>query len=97
MLDCSPPRLQNCCLIGQILILDSVPVSIQIASGLKMNSCTPQWRLDTLLLYDPTFLQWIELKLPECLLYNNTPVILCALLWDALKIVFWRHMVSYAS
>lgn len=79
-----------------ILISDHAPLFLDIQ--LSIHKCTaPLWRLNSLLLADKTFCDFISHSIDEFLSFNQNEDTSYSLLWESLKAFLRGQIISYSS
>lgn len=79
-----------------IVISDHTPLVLDIVLN-SHRLDRPPWRLNSLLLSDPSFCELISSSIDTFLRINKTPNTSYSLLWDTLRAYLRGYIISYAS
>lgn len=75
---------------------DHAPLTLGVNFALNYST-KPTWKLNTILLSDETFCQYISKAIDDFLLTNQTDSASPSLLWETLKAVLRGHIISFMA
>lgn len=78
-----------------IIESDHVPVSLDISFSQNLTQLSV-WRLDTSLLSDSNFCEFIFKVIDKYILFNKSDSIFPSTLWETLKVVISGQIISYS-
>ena len=79
-----------------IVISDHAPLLLDLNFS-NLNRPRPPWKLNPLLLNDPSFRSMISDKIDEFILNNKSDSVSPSVLWETLKVVIRGEIISYNS
>lgn len=80
--------------IHDILISDHAPVTLELVFS-NLTSSRPVWRMDSRLVNDPKFEEYMRTQLEIFFENNDTPEVSSGLLWETLKAFIRGCVISY--
>ena len=83
------------CWYNSIVLSDHAPISMKIQLG-KGNGYFKRWKLQTFLLKDKTFVNFVEKRIDDYFEFNKDETSAC-IRWEAFKAYIRGEMISYTS
>lgn len=84
------------CKYDAIVVSDHASVSMKI-SFQKFNNMRPPWRLDTHLLLDNDFVNFLSERIDFFFQINKTPEVTASVLWETMKAFIRGEIISYRT